>query len=164
MNRTQQSRRYSFIIYNHQLQLEQIMSMLWCFMLQENLGLNMFCYDVSNTTEICVHYSYAVPLNSFQVQLLMCTYSALTDCVKNVFFKAASSFTNHVVYFSLARWLSAGVYFCSSHTPSLCIWTAARGQNALHTPHCLDPIQKGRAAFCSDICTMQPVATWLTES
>lgn len=42
--------------------------------------------------------------------------------------------------------------------------TAARGQNALHTPHCLDPIQKGRAAFCSDICTMQPVATWLTES
>lgn len=56
-------------------------------MLQENLGLIKFCYDVSNTTEICFHYSYVVPLHSFQVQLLMCAYSTLTECTKMHFSK-----------------------------------------------------------------------------
>lgn len=52
-------------------------------MLQENLGLNTFCYDVSNTTENWFHYSYAILLHSFQVQLLMCIYSALADWDKS---------------------------------------------------------------------------------
>lgn len=131
----------------------------------ENKSLTRFrCYFYSMTQYSC-HY----PLSCHKANTLFVAgfFSSILFSFLNIQLPKSKLQTRGQILNSIFILLPGGSQLvfnvASTLTPLYFSITAAEAQNGL-AYHCHEPSQKGRVAFCTNVCTLQPMATWLGES